>query len=159
VLQVQGRAIVGTLVLVATPLVAQTKRVRGAAPDIILAAVDRLVLLVLMVEMPAQVPAEQLQQTPGAGQLLRSIAGMAVQLLLLLLLAQIHGGTGRRTAAGARLGAIIGRQSIHNDLGFYCVFFFLEYFLVHFLALALCFSSSSGFYSVFNAFPMELVDG
>jgi len=108
VLQVQGGAIVGTLVLVATPLVAQTKRVRGAAPDIILAAVDRLVLLVLMVEMPAQVPAEQLQQTPGARQLLRSIPGMAMQLLLLLLLAQIHGGTGRRTAAGARFGAIIG---------------------------------------------------
>jgi len=48
-----------------------------------------------MVEMPAQVPAEQLQQTPGARQLLRSIPGMAMQLLLLLLLAQIHGGTGR----------------------------------------------------------------
>jgi len=77
-----------------------------------------------MVEMPAQVPAEQLQQAPGARQLLRSIPGMAMQLLLLLLLAQIHGGTGRRTAAGARLGAIIGRQSIHNELGFYCVFFF-----------------------------------
>jgi len=49
------------------------------------------------------------------------------------------------------------RVSITNWVFIVC--FFFEYFLVHFLALALCFSSISGFYSVFNAFPMELVAG
>lgn len=121
VLQVQG----GTIdrALVAATLVAQAEGIRWAAPNIILAAVDRVVLLVLVVEVPAQVPAEQLQQTPGAGKLLGPIPWVTMKLLLLLLLAEIHGGTGRRTAAGARLRAIIGWQSIHGvSLNFISIF-------------------------------------
>lgn len=118
-LQVQRRPIDGALV--AAALVAQAEGVRGAAPDVVLAAVDRLVLVILVVEVLAQMPAQQLQQAPGARELLGAAPRVAMQLLLLLVLAQIHGGAGRRAAAGARLGAVVWRKGIHGN-GFYSSF-------------------------------------
>lgn len=88
-LQVQAGSVDGTLV--AAAFVAQAEGVCGAAANVVLAAVDSFVQMVLMVEVPAQVLAEQLQQAPGARQLFGSTPGVEVVVqLLLLLLAQIH---------------------------------------------------------------------
>lgn len=88
---------------------AQTEQIRSRTAYIILAAVDGVVLVMMMLEMTAQMPAEQLQQAARSGQLL---AARATFRLLGLLVAQIHGGAAGAVAArigvGARLGAIVG---------------------------------------------------